>query len=314
MATLFPPRPVPAPLNDPSPQASECGAGGPSLGLSLSGGSGGITGAAEPLAAPTLLVPTGLAMARVPSLGSPEARVPSLGGPEAAELRGVRFCSPTNTEHPITPYSEVYGAHPSTFNFSSFGMVPPSPVACHPVVVSSPSSPVTGAAATTVLQAPPSGYIVGTPCSSLTYRQCGTRLPVAHQGAHTPPQPLAPPSAALVSPRLPTTLSAHTLSVPAAATAPCGLPALSSTSSVATPRAWPGGGGGLTTGINAVVQPAAQHVQTKLYRSGTSASTPVLPGSASSLAGLPTWQSVNAPVASLSRLPLQTVVMTPYVR
>jgi len=37
------------------------------------------------------------------------------------EPRHVCFNSPANSVHPITPYAEIYGAHPRTFNFDRAG-------------------------------------------------------------------------------------------------------------------------------------------------------------------------------------------------
>lgn len=52
----------------------------------------------------------------------------------ASRRRAVRFCSPLNTEHEITPYQEFYGTHPNKFDFDADGNM----MLCSPASWSSP--------------------------------------------------------------------------------------------------------------------------------------------------------------------------------
>mmetsp|Transcript_93781 Transcript_93781/g.201359 ORF Transcript_93781/g.201359 Transcript_93781/m.201359 type:complete len:201 (+) Transcript_93781:72-674(+) len=57
----------------------------------------------------------------------------------------VQFRSPVSSSLDITPYEELYGKHPSMFNFDAFGnMVPPSPIDFASPVESPESSPLSG--------------------------------------------------------------------------------------------------------------------------------------------------------------------------
>eukprot|EP00930_Biecheleria_cincta_P038277 TRINITY_DN26303_c0_g2_i1.p2 TRINITY_DN26303_c0_g2~~TRINITY_DN26303_c0_g2_i1.p2 ORF type:complete len:226 (+),score=33.38 TRINITY_DN26303_c0_g2_i1:60-737(+) len=93
---------------------------------------GGAAGSAVPQASPgslhssrgstPSLSPAGLGQLRLclasPSpLGAVCSSVASL----ASRRRAVRFSSPLNTEHEITPYQDFYGTHPSSFDFDAEG-------------------------------------------------------------------------------------------------------------------------------------------------------------------------------------------------
>lgn len=52
----------------------------------------------------------------------PEMPLPGSGGAQRLSTGHVEFCpTPMNTVHVITPYSKVYGKHPSLFNYDRKG-------------------------------------------------------------------------------------------------------------------------------------------------------------------------------------------------